>query len=250
MNVPSSEFRRDLPLPSVSDTERYRVLRLAKLIAAFAEGKLPGVGITHATTEMDDWRLISVNHQRLVMSAIKSLGSGIKVIEPLPMQAGSARTRTNLGPHLDALTRKYQNREGSGLTASWLLHTCIGPSADVRLISSRSGSYCFGETPIIGDANLTYEERANRGYDRDENDMLFYDRRWNKHEPDYPNILDQSFDPVISEPEVYHFEQTPMSSVLFALGTSFGPRTIHDFASLKPGQERQVGLNHMSIAAH
>lgn len=250
MAIPKGEFRRDLPLPSVTDTEKYRVFRLAKLIAAFAEGKLPGIGITHAATEADDWRLISVDHQNLVISALKRLQPGVKVIEPFRGQHGNPETRTNLGPHLDGLSRRYQNKDPHGLTATWLLHTSLGPSARVRLISSRSGSYCNGEGPPIGDAKLTYEEQTQRGYDRDDSDLLVRDRRMYTDQPDYRNLLDTSYDPIISEPDVYHFDQEPMSSVLLTLGSALGPRTIHDFATMGPGRERRVVFNYMSITAH
>lgn len=250
MSARSGEFRRDLALPSVSDTERYRVFRLAKFIAAFADGKIPGVGIKHTPAKGDNWKAISMNHQHLVMSAITRLEPTIQVVEGFTLQPRSPQTRVNLGPHLDGLGRKYHQKKAYGLTATWLLHSSIGPAANVRLTSSRSGSYCDGEIPPIGDAKLTYEELEERGYDSDDDGFLVYDRRMYRDQPDYRKLLDKSIDPVISEPEVYHFEQRPLSSVLLALGTGVGPRTIHDFESVVPGQQRQVVLNYMSIMAH
>lgn len=225
------ECRRDKALDFVVDTDQDAVAKASELVVALAGADIPGFGIVHEPMPGDLHESVHEHHKNLVTEAILAAGGILKLREPFdsmghPIGMGS---HTNMHGDIVSHNNNWINVDVPGL---WLrLHT-TSPfnGANVQLVTTAPG---LTERPA--DINMYQGNKligldgSMRGYDGQ--DALFGSKVFYKLE-------EGDYDPFVSAPDVHHFKQTALSSVVFRSYASIGPVTAHSFQALDPATRR------------
>lgn len=222
-------------LPSVEDRDPKAVKKIAELLVALIDFEIPGAGIVPTSNKPIPLREAHNRHRNLVLRAAgllkPQIDTGIFDDPTLINFNNATPTHTDSYAHLTSFER---------LALILRLHTA-DENTGARVIMANTAP---GLMMKIGDEQLF----GSHGYVHDQARFRGYEGRGRAYPRGLLRMIETgTYDPVITEPTAYHYDEQPLSSVLFRSMASMGPVTAHGFWPLEPGIDRLVLTSDISV---
>ncbi len=229
-----SEYRHNHDLDNVFETDKYVVEKVAEYLARVVDAEIPGFQISHdmsipiidetkkdpsfsSQKQIAHWR-----HQALILAAANLTNPSL-IVSRMFSESDSEKFSNVTAAHYDKDRDPFDPEDGFIMVLR--LHTADEQNGAVGLMVNGAP----GLTAKNGDQDLFVpgsweptKEALEFGYDGSPSlstfDLLEY-------------LHEDSFDPIVSEADVYHFTQYPLSSIIFRSKTNLGQAVPHVFAS-------------------
>lgn len=227
-------FRHDLELGSVLDTNPDVVDRSVSLFSDFIDFRSPGFGITHDPQIIVTPEMAHSWHQGLVLAAIACLEPDQVIVEAeIPLLNDPPETFEGATPsHTDrSIGPLESDPEADPSVMKIIIHTADANGADHKLSHTAAGYHTqLGDQEAYEWTDWPNNVGFERGYDLGLKRVGFLQAL---------HIVENGgSEPTSIDSRVYHYRQTPMSSVVIRSRTPIGPRTVHkvdpiDFSVLR-----------------
>ena len=239
----------ELPSVNFSGQLYHDTTALLDVLPETIDFDLPGLGITHSSPlgletsqkENHRWDRVVLINALQQLSPRNFLHLPISPsVKGLYLAGNIATLEEGTPPHYDAEERVVAI---DGLIMVLRLHTADNHNgAHIKLVNAYSGrtGFATGDSSIFKPGHDS-PEAISRGYD-----ML---RRIDSYDLMAEAMYGKP-DPLLVDPEIFTFEQTPGSSVLFRTNCSFGPKSGHEFKPIDPSQPRIILTSDVQLYSH
>lgn len=237
----SSGVWREHALPVVNDSDPQAVHKVAELLGGITDFQLPGFGIETGAERQRNFERAHMRHQGLILAAVK-LAVPKVVADPSFAETEVVTVPWRSPLHVDLDT--HLPPEGDHFKMIMRLHTSdIGSGSRFSVMESRPGIGApLGDGELFARSSEPTEAALAHGY-----------------EPDYllrgmdasiERVGEGEYNPVLVDPNVYHFDLKELDSVFFRLMTSTGPVAVHNFEGQVPDQPRTIAVSDLTAYSY